>query len=66
MVTWRTFQVVNHQTRPLPEEQLTLAAIKAKVAKNTVKVEAIDSRKETGSDKVQPMLQNNVILNFVS
>ena len=34
----------------LPEELLTLATIKAKLAKNTVKVEAIDIRKETGFD----------------
>ena len=49
----------------LLEEQLTLATIKAKLAKNTVKVEAIDIRKETGFDKVQCILQNNVILNLV-
>ena len=33
--------------------------------KNTVKVEAIDIRKEIGFDKAQRMLQNNVILNLV-
>ena len=57
-----TFQVINHQ---LPEELLTLATIKAKLSKNTVKVEAIDIRKETGFDKAQRMLQNNVIPNLV-
>ena len=61
-----TCQVVNHQTHDqLPEELLTLATIKAKLAKNTVKVKAIDIRKETGFDKAQLMLQNNVILNLV-
>ena len=60
-----TYQVVNHKHDQLPEELLTLATIKAKLAKNTVKVEAIDIRKETGFDKVQRMLQNNVILNLV-
>ena len=43
---------------------LTLATIKAKLAKNTVQVRAIDIRKETGFDKAQCMLQNNVILNL--
>ena len=56
---------MNHQDDQLPEELLTLATIKAKLAKNTVKVEAIDIRKETGFDKVQRILQNNVILNLV-
>ena len=65
MVTWGMFQVVNHQTLPAPEELLTLAAIKAKLAKNTVKVEAIDIRKETGFDKAQCMLQNDVIFNLL-
>ena len=41
----------------LPEELLTLATIKAKLAKNTVNVDAIDIRKETGFDKEQRMLQ---------
>ena len=65
MVTQGMFQVVNHQTRQLPEELLTLATVKAKLAKNTVKVEAIDIRKETGFDKTQRILQNNVILNLM-
>ena len=30
-----------------------------------MKVEAVDIRKETGFDKAQRMLQNNVILNLV-
>ena len=45
----------------LPEELLTLATIKAKLAKNTVNVEAIDIRKETVFDKAQHMLQNLVL-----
>ena len=49
----------------LPEELLTLATIKAKLAKNTLKMEATYIRKETGFDKAQRMLQNNVILNLV-
>ena len=49
----------------LQEELLTLATIKAKLAKNIMKVEAIDIRKEIGFDKGQCMLQNNVILNLV-
>ena len=65
MVTQGTFQVVKHQSDQLPDELLTLAPIKAKLAKNTVKIEAIDIRKETGFDKAQRMLQNNVILNIV-
>ena len=48
----------------LPEELLTLDTIKAKLATNTVKVEAIDIKKETGFDKAQRMLQNNEILNL--
>ena len=49
----------------LPEELLTLATIKAKLAKNSMKVETIDIKKEIGFDKGQRMLQNNVILNLV-
>ena len=65
MVTRGMYQVVNHQNEQLPEELLTLATIKAKLAKSTMKVETIDIRKETGFNKAQRMLQNNVILNLV-
>ena len=58
---------MNHQTRTTSsrEELLTLATIKAKLANNIMKVEAIDIRKEIGFDKGQYMLQNNVVLNLV-
>ena len=65
MVTWGTFQVVNHQTRPAPGGTVNFGYHKNKTGQSTVKVEAIDIRKETGFDKVQHMLQNNVILNLV-
>ena len=60
-----TFQVVNHQTRPAPRGTVNSGYHESKMAKTTVKVDAIDTRKETGFDKVQRMLQNNVILNLV-
>ena len=65
MVMQGTFQVMNHQTRPAPGGTVNFGHHKSKTGKNTVKVEAIDIRKETVFDKVQHMLQNNVILNLV-
>ena len=65
MVTWRTFQVMNHQTRPAPRGTVNFGYHKRKTGKNTMKVEAIDIREKTGFDKAQHMLQNNVILNLV-
>ena len=60
------FQVVNHQTRPAPRGTVNFGYHNlSKTGKNTMKVEAIDIRKETGFDKAQCMLQNNVILNLV-
>ena len=55
--------VMNHQTRTTSarEELLILATIKAKLAKNIMKVEAIDIRKEIGFDKGQCMLLNLVL-----
>ena len=58
------YQVVNHQTRPAPRGTVNFGYHKSKTGKNTMKVEAIDIRKETGFDKAQCMLQN-VILNLV-
>ena len=64
MVKWRMYQVVNHQTRPAPGGTVNFGYHKNKTGKNTMKVEAIDIRKETGFDKAQCMLQK-VILNLV-
>ena len=51
--------------KPAPRGTVNFGYHKAKLAKNTVKVEATDIRKETGFDKSKCMLQNNVILNLV-
>ena len=56
---------MNHQTRPALGGAVNFGYHKSKTGKNTVNVEAIDIRKETGFDKAQRMLQNNVILNLV-
>ena len=65
MVTRRTYQVVNHQTRPAPGGTVNFGYNESKPGKNIAKVEAIDIRKEKGFDKAQLILQNNVILNLV-
>ena len=65
MVTWQTYQVVNHQTRPAPGGTVNFHYHERKTGKNIMKVEAIDIRKGTGFDKVQRILQNNMILNLV-
>ena len=65
MVTRGTYQVVNHQTQPAPGGTVNFGYHKSKTGKNTMKVEAIDIRKEIGFDKAQRMLQNNMILNLV-
>ena len=65
MVTWRTYQVVNHQTRPAPGGTVNFGCHESKTGKNIVKVQGIDIRKGTGFDKAQRILQNNVILNLV-
>ena len=51
MVEQGTFQVVNHQTRPARRGTANFGHHKSKTGKNTIKVEAIDIRKETGFDK---------------
>ena len=56
---------MNHQTRPAPGGTVNFGYHESKTGKNIMKVEAIDIRKETGFDKVQRILQNNVILNLV-
>ena len=65
MVMWGTYQVANHQTRPAPRGTVNFHYHESKTGKNIMKVEAIDIRKGTGFDKVQCILQNNVILNLV-
>ena len=65
MVMRGTFQAMNHQTRPAPGGTVNSGYHKSKTGKNTVNVKPIDTRKETGFDKAQHMLQNNVILNLV-
>ena len=56
---------MNHQTRPTPRGTVNFGYHESKTGKNIMKVEAIDNRKGRGSDKVQCILQNNVILNLV-
>ena len=56
---------MNHQTQPAPGGTLNFGYYESKIGKNIVKVQAIDIRKETGSDKAQRILQNNVTLNLV-
>ena len=65
MVTRETYQVVNHQTRSAPGGTVNFGYHETKTGKNIVKVEATDIRKGTGFDKVQRVLQNNVILNLL-
>ena len=65
MVTRETFQVVNHQTRPALGRTVKFGYHESKNGKNIVKMEAIDNKKETGFDKAQCILHNNVILNLV-
>ena len=60
-----TYHFVNHQTRPAPGRTVNFGYHASKTGKNIVKVQAIDIRKETGFDKAQRILQNNVILNLV-
>ena len=45
MVTRRTNQVVNHQTRPAPRGTINFGYHESKTGKNIVKVEAIDTGK---------------------
>ena len=63
--TWETYQVVNQQTRPAPRGPVNFGYHESKTGKNIVKVEVIDIRKGTGFDKVQQILQINVILNLL-
>ena len=59
-----TYQVMNHQTRPALGGTVNFGYHESKTSKNIMKVQAIDIRKGTGFDKVQHILQNNVILNL--
>ena len=48
----RTYQAVNHQTRPAPGGTVNFGYHESKTGKTIMKVEAIDIRKVTGFDRV--------------
>ena len=58
MVTWGTYEVVNHQTRSAPRGTVNFGYHEGKTVKN-MKEEAVDIRKGRGFNKIQRISQKS-------